>query len=362
MAAELYKIVYLVVVIILTIAMSVSYSGKDNKALLDGTHQKTNTPGYVIAVILTMFIGLRPLSGRYFVDMVNYNELYYALSFGRQFHFSWDKQNYLFDNIFDWLGANHYDITIFFLVIAAIYFIMTYKAISRLFPGNALYAYIIFLGAFSTFSYATNGIKAGAAAALFLCAIAYRDRKWIAALFLFATLGFHHSMVVPIAAFIAALFCKNSKFYLVFWVLCMMMAAAHVTYFQALFADLSNDQSAVSYLTNINQNWGGKTGFRWDFILYSALPIAVGYYAIIKRNVKSVMYSFILNVYLFTNAIWMLCMYIPFNNRIAYLSWCIYPVVLVYPFFHCCIQPRQVVMLNSAVWVQLLFTIVMSFV
>ena len=44
------------------------------------------------------------------------------------------------------------------------------------------------------------------------------------------------------------------------------------------------------------------------------------------------LYKNLLNLYLCLNGIWMLCMYAAFTNRIAYLSWFLYPIVLVYPF------------------------------
>lgn len=359
MSAALYHPIYLIAVTILTIILSIT---NDNKSVSGQTRNNISYGGLIIAIILTLFIGFRPLSGRYFLDMVNYKSDYYILRYGKSFDFSWDKENYLFDNLFDWLAANYFEITIFFLIIASIYFIGYYIAIARLFPKDSLYEFIIFLGAFSTFSYATNGIKAGAAAALFLCSIAFRDKKLTAACLLFITLGFHHSMVVPIVAYIAALFCKNPKYYFCFWLFCLLMSAAHITYFQELFAGISNDESAVRYLTNNDTDWGGKTGFRWDFILYSALPIVVGWYAIFRQKVKSIQYNFMLNIYLFTNAIWMLCMYVPFNNRIAYLSWCIYPIVLVFPFFNCHQMQHKKTMLNGVVWVQLLFTLIMYFI
>lgn len=359
MSAALYQPVYLIITTIFTLILSIKYGSKSVSS--QGGNHKSHG-GFIIAIILSFFIGFRPLSGRYFVDMANYSSDYYILRYGKLFDFSWNKENYLFDNLFDWLAANYFEITIFFLIIAIIYFIGYYIAIAKLFPNDSLYSFIIFLGAFSTFSYATNGIKAGAAAALFLCAIAYNDKKWIAILCLFATLGIHHSMIVPIVAYIAALFCKKPKYYFCFWVFCLLMSAAHVTYFQELFSGISNDESAVNYLTNDDTDWGGKTGFRLDFILYSALPIVVGWYAIFRQKVKSIQYNFMLNIYLFTNAIWMLCMYVPFNNRIAYLSWCIYPIILVYPFFNCHQMQHQKSMMNGIVWIQLLFTLFMYFV
>ena len=61
------------------------------------------------------------------------------------------------------------------------------------------------------------------------------------------------------------------------------------------------------------------------------MPIWVGYYAIYKKKIKSASYNFVLNTYTVLNSVWMLCMYAEYTNRIAYLSWFMYPFVLIYP-------------------------------
>ena len=75
-----------------------------------------------------------------------------------------------------------------------------------------------------------------------------------------------------------------------------------------------------------------KMGFRIDFILYSFVPILVGWIAVLKKRIESRVYLFILNIYTFINGIWLLCIYATFTNRIAYLSWGLYPILLIYPF------------------------------
>lgn len=358
-SATSYQPIFQTLVLLLTIVLTVRYQTLTDSQVIAAKGGTSKLLGWILAVSMAVFVGTRPMSA-VFVDMVNYNAVYHSLRIDWPFNFSMAKENYLFDNLFDWLASNKVDIFIFFLIIAAIYFIVTYKAMTRLFKGNALYAYVAWLAAFSTFSYATNGIKAGAAAALFVCAIAYRDRKLWAVLLLAASLGFHHSMVVPLAAFCVALFYRNTKTYFIVWGVCILLAAAHVTYFQELFAGLSSESVSKHYLAQSGTDWGGKTGFRWDFILYSALPLGVAYYTLIVKKVKSDTYAFMVNIYLMVNSIWLLCMYMPFNNRTAYLSWCIYPVVLVYPFLNCRVRERQTTWLNIVTWIQLSFTLVFS--
>ena len=282
----------------------------------------------IFMAFLIMFIGLRPES-YVFVDMMNYIETYHAFYENTQFVWDWTTENFIFDNIFAYIGSRNLGTSFFFVIIAAIYFGCAYWGIRRLFPRDTAIAYLTFLGAFSTFSYATNGIKAGAAASLFILALSYY-RKWIICVpLLIITLGFHHSMIMPIAAFILAMLLKNPKHFFWIWLFCLICAITHVSFFQQLFAGLADDKAA-SYLYSTDTDWGGKSGFRIDFVLYSAMPVFVGYYAIYKYKIKSKVYDLLLKIYLTANGTWMLCMYAEFTNRIADVSWPIYPLVLIF--------------------------------
>lgn len=356
-AASLYQPIYLVLVTILTIIVTNRVGSK-----IDITQRvsfRESLPGYIVALLFALFIGFRPVSARYFVDMQNYYDYYYAVLYSNSFKFDINTENFLFDNLFSWLGSNLYDVTLLFVILSLCYFLLAYKALTLLFKNYSFLAFVVFLGAFSTFSYATNGIKAGAAASFFLCALGYRDNWLKAAAFLILSLGFHHSMIMPIAAFVIAWFIKNPKIYFAIWILALLISAAHITFFQELFAGMADD-SGADYLNAADDTWEGKTGFRFDFVLYSALPVVIGYWAIFKYNLQSKVYYFLLNTYMLTNAIWMLCMYAAFTNRIAYLSWLMYPVVTIYPFFYKEFMPKQVLRLKQVVWFQLLFTLFMS--
>lgn len=354
--AALYSTIYYIVVTILTIFAVSSYqSAKD---VSDTGSNDKNLLGYILPVLMSLFIGFRPISGR-FVDMFNYSQVYHYLIYGHPFNLDLESENFIFDNLFNWLGANYYSITVFFVIMSFCYFMFAYRACELLFKSQAFLAFVVFLGAFSTFSYATNGIKAGAAASFFLCALGYRNSIPKAALFLLLSLGFHHSMIMPVVAYIAAFFVRNTKYYFGFWVFSLLIALLHISFFQELFAGMADERGSL-YLNNTFGNWGGKTGFRFDFVLYSALPVVIGYFAIFVYKLKSTTYSFLFNVYLLTNAVWMLCMYAAFTNRIAYLSWFMYPVVTIYPFFCPQFMPAQKKRLKQVVWLQLLFTLFMD--
>ena len=333
---QFYSYIYIGVVAVLSLLTFQQYTTYPQSRLLE----ERSKPSWGIVLLMALFsffIGLRPVSGVYFVDMAGYSS-FYNLQLGEPFVFDWSTTNLLFDNLLLFLASKNAPQEVFFLSIALVYFGCMAWASASLFPRDKIAAFLVYLGAFSTFSYGTNGIKAGAAASIFLVAIAlYENRKLLWAVF-FALLsfGFHHSMIVPIAALIVCHFIKSPKFYFAFWVFAFVVAFLHISFFQELFASFVDEQGSA-YLTGTEEGYIRSDilgGFRIDFIIYSAAPIVVGLLGINKKKIISREYSFILNLYLLTNAIWLLCMYAEFTNRIAYLSWFMLPIVLIYPFLN----------------------------
>ena len=359
-AAEYYYYVYLGIVAILTIYLLNQNTQKITvDVLVERTIEQPKTPVWlIIAILFTLFIGLRPIH-RVFVDMGTYASLWFwSIKHAK----GWEDSNFIFDNLAKWFNAYGLGYTYFFVFIAAIYFIGAAYAMKRIFGRNALLAYVVWLAAFSTFSYGTNGIKAGAAASLFLIAISFYGRKWWALLFLFLSLGFHHSMLMPIAVFILCWFVDKPKWYLGFWLIALAMAASGMTSIMEWMGNIlqsTNDVQGSKYLLG-NATGEYRTGFRPDFVLYSAIPVALGYWIIFKRKLNSRFYNFVWSAYVIINGFWLLCMNAAFNNRIAYLSWAFNALVLVYPFLAKPFMRRQIPMLRSVIVYNLLFTIFMQ--
>ena len=362
--AEYYYTIYLIVVSIITIFICYKYHTKNGNVTYS-LKQKKQDGTFLLAILMVLYIGFRPAS-YVFVDMMNYIEHYHALYEGVIFVFNREAENFLFDNYLTWIGSNYLGTTFLFVSIAAIYFICTYIACKRMFPRDTLVAYLVFLAAFSTFSYGTNGIKAGAAGAIFLMAMSYRDNLKICIPLVLVSWGFHHSMIMTVVAFALTLVYKNSKVYFAGWCFCLLIAIAHITFFQELFAGIlsdSGDSSGANYLNAVDNEWGGKTGFRIDFVIYSAMPILVGYWAVYKKKLQlSKMYTCLLNLYMTLNGTWMLCMYANFTNRIAYLSWFLYPIVLIYPYLNENWGPTRYKDFSKVMLAHLGFTLFMMFI
>lgn len=347
--AYLYQNIYLLIVTVLTFALVGYRKDLDTKENITGSS--------LLCLFLVLFIGFRPMSYA-FGDTMNYASWWGMVKWSG---FQWNTDNVIFDNLYDYMGSIFSSATYFFVINAAIYFIFMLVACRKLFPSNTLMAYLVCLAAFSTFSYGTNGFKAGAAASLFLMALAYRDKMWISILFLLLSWGFHHSMQLPIVAYLLVLVFKKKEWYFYGWLFCLLMAIVHVTFFQDIFSGMTDEQGRT-YLTE-SGDWGGQSGFRIDFVIYSAMPVLMGYYVKYKYELEDELYDIMLHVYLVCNGVWMLCMYAQYTNRIAYLSWFMYPILLIYPCYTIEDENHPLVLIRQKVVLyHLYFTLFMLFV
>lgn len=312
---------------------------------------------WTIMIVCTLFIGLRPLSDA-FGDMAVYSANYDFFR-GQPFHLNLDTTNIIYDQLIPFFASYGLPPEFFYTFIAVIYFGCMLIACRKLFPCNLLVAYLACLTAFSTFSYSVNGIKAGVAASIFLVALAYHDKRWLSILLALVSWGFHHSMSMVLVSYVLSYFFKSTKLYFYLWVVALILAIAHVGYFQTLFAGWVDEQGA-RYLIEDENSY--LTGFRPDFILYSAIPIALGYWLIFKKGIKDTNYELWLRMYLSTNSLWMLCMYASFSNRIAYLSWFMFPIVLIHPFFSLEWSDRQTFYARKVIMWHYAFTLFMEVV
>ena len=273
--ASLYQTIYLTLVTIMTLVVYNQYNSRNG--LREFSPSRTDAIAGVLVLFFIVFIGFRPVSHRYFGDMGNYVMFYNFLYEGTNFIFDWNAENKIFSNLLAWWGSKYLGYTSFFVFIASIYFGTAYLGLRKLFPTHRLTAFLVFLAAFSSFSYGTNGIKAGAAASLFIFALGYRDNLKVCIPLVLLSWGFHHSMVMPIVAFVVTLFFKKTKLYFAGWFFCLLMALGHVSAFAHLFADVSGE--GTDYLMGSGGD-GTRGGFRLDFVVYSAIPVFIGWYAV----------------------------------------------------------------------------------
>ena len=291
-----------------------------------------------LSLILAIWLGMRPISGYYFGDTSNYARIYEIVKSMPPWNEEADGNEWV------WLQLMYYcsrymDVTGFFTVVSVGYFGFTLLACKILFRNNVYYALLFDFASISFYSYGVNGIRNGLACSLVLLCIAYatmpgKSKKILCAVTALLAVNIHTSTFLPVAALLASLFVvKNFRWSYCFWILSIALSLVAGNSISAFLANLGFDDR-LSYLTNTHfAHQFSKLGFRWDFLLYSAMPIVLGYYVIVKKGIRDTAYMILLNTYILSNAFWVMVIRASFSNRFAYLSWFMYAIVLAYPLF-----------------------------
>ena len=203
-----YHLLYIIVVVLLSILTLYSYSSYTQSRLVKA--EKYRFDGTVfLMLLLVVYIGVRNPYNIIFQDTVWYT-WFYEHHFGDPYVWNWDftDGNFMFLNIYYGMSSARIPLVYFYILIAFIYYGFIWWSCRRLFPHDTLTVFVVYLAAFSTYSYSVNGIKAGVAMTSFLVALAmYKEKKRILMLlFLLLSHSFHHSMIMPIAALIVCYF------------------------------------------------------------------------------------------------------------------------------------------------------------
>lgn len=290
--------------------------------------------GFVLAVLLILYMGLRPIDSQ-FGDTMNY-----ANEFAQYKHipmkWEWGSE-WLYYNLEHWFARNS-NINMFFLFCATLYVLPLWIAMHRMFGSYSYIPFLVILGMFTFWQYGVNGIRNGIGASLVILAMTYVENLPIMTIICILATGFHSSVFLMIGAGLLAWFIENNYYYLAGWVLCVILSYFVGNTIQAYFAGWGvgiEDERFTNYLTGEALRGEGievTMAFRWDFLLYSSMGVFAGWYFIFIKKFKDEYYHWIYNVYLTTNAFWVLIIRAVYSNRFAQISWFILPIVLIYPF------------------------------
>ncbi|MCO6174212.1 EpsG family protein [Flavobacterium sp. NRK F10] len=283
--------------------------------------------GHFALLFVVLYIGLRPISG-VFVDMTMY-----AYSFER-----FQENNPLIvteDYAFYWFMdfcSQIMNVETFFLVCALLYIVPLYILSVKWFGKYWYYSFFILVGSLSFWAYGTNGIRNGMATSFFLFSLIYIDKRAIMIPLLILSCFFHKTMILPTMGLALTYFNNDSRNYLKGWLLCIPISLIFGNYFVEFFANIGFDDHRIDqYFTDQIDEGITQTGFRWDFLLYSATGVYAGWYYLFKKNFQDKLYQRMFNIYLFANAFWVLVIRANFSNRFAYLSWFMLGIIIIYP-------------------------------
>lgn len=312
-----------------------------------------NILGYVFACALILYMGFRPISN-IFADMTAYAEVFRLIASGQSVQI---KDDYLF-NYFLVFSAQFMTAPYFFLVVDILYIVPCYLFAKKYFGRYWFFGFFMFASSFSFWSYGTNGIRNGLGTALFLWGLClYKSRIPMYVFFAFAFF-MHASLIISIVAYAVAAQYKNPKIYLWIWLIAIPLSLIGGEYWNILFSTLGFEDRTSGYLTGGEEHKKqfSQTGFRWDFVAYSAMAISAGWYYIFKKGITDKFYIHLFGIYTIANAFWILVIRANFSNRFAYLSWFLMAAVIGYPMFRYKLWNDQYKMFGIILFAYYMFT------
>lgn len=347
---------------IIGILYAVLLTARNNNKLINGTQSSIFT--IIFIAIVTLYIGTRPIWC--YADTQLYTTIFNLVQNG-----IWTDLKDLENEVF-WAFIEHICLGLttasgWLFVVACFYIIGMSAAAYRWFPRHFFLATIFLFTTLSFWGYATNGIRHGVATSICLLGLSFfmQNKKNFIIGYGFLIFGVltHKSCLLILASATAALFFTNIKYNVRIWGSAILLGLLFQEQFKVLFASLIDDERMANYLLNTTASEGlfSTTGIRWDFILYSSVPIILGWYIIVYKKIQTnKTYIFLLSTYIFANAFWLLINSVAYSNRFAYLSWFLYPIILIYPLCKFYIFKRQGITLGIMLISSIVFTYIMQ--
>lgn len=354
---SLIPIIYQWGIFLLCVMMFIVYSGSTTSERLLQKRERITSAALVIALIF--FIGLRPVSS-VFGDTVNYAHTYNLqmtdASGGinvKEINASTEWVYSLYEDFCHMFGLS---VNTYLFWIEVGYLGFMYWAFRKSLWENTWFAMLFALSAFSVFTYGVNGLRNGLACSMATLAIVYaaKDKNYIiATIIAVIALGIHRSTILPFSALILSFtVVRSPRMALWLWLASIPLSLTVGESITQYLSGFDFDQRVHDYLSGENLQYGtfAYVGFRWDFLIYSAMPVLLIWYVqnkisecpdsidddspqgtgVIADAQSMRVWNVISIVYLLTNAFWIVVCRAAFSNRFAYLSWFIYPLVVAY--------------------------------
>ena len=320
---HLYLTIYQCVLLAVILVAALGIYGKQLK--FDVSPAALNWLGVFILVFTLIYIGFRPING-VFVDMTTYAKIFSDYEYG----FERAANDPIF-HYFTLLSSKLLNVNIYFLFCTLLYVVPLYISSKILLGRYWVYGFLFLIGSFSFWNYGTNGIRNGIASSLFILGLSAR-RIGPRLFWILVSVGFHKSMLIPALCFAATYLNKSPKAYIAFWASSILASFSFGNIFSNLILDIGFEDARVDYLSvaaETNEYVGGV--FRWDFLIYSSVPVFLGYYYVVYKKYYDDLYVRLYCTYVLSNAFWILVIQANFSNRFAYLSWFIMGFILSYP-------------------------------
>ena len=341
--APYYYFVYWLIVLILTISQFNVMQNKPGYAVISWKYSYKTI--FLFSVFFILIYGFRPVTFD-FGDSVNYAKSYALLKDFGVFNMQGSSElgsDWIFSGLM-FICAQLMDVHIFFAICLSLYIVMMYKGCKELDYAHGAVLILFCYGTFEFYPFAVNGVRNGVACSFVIIAVAYLSKKkmLMAIVLSFIAIGFHKSTTLPVFCMFISYFVWKPKYMFITWILAVFISLTIGEYIDNLLTMLNFDQRLANNLRNSDADGVVmEHRFRWDFLLYSFMPILLAWYTIFKRRLYNRTYLVLLGTYIYANCFWVLAIRAIFSNRIAYLSWFLYPIVLAYPLLNFPVFKKQ---------------------
>lgn len=297
----------------------------------------------VMSLVFVFWLGMRPISYA-FGDTVNYARSYYSLNPESAFlsidwHYEW-----IWGAMMIGCKSMGLGVSAFFTIIEAGYILSVLWAVKRFMPTNVMLGMLFVYTSLMFFTFGTNGLRNGLACHLMLLGMSFflDDKYRNCAICCLIAFGIHRSVILPIAGMLAGRYLiKNLKYAIYFWLMSIVVSLFVGDAAISFFGSLGFDDRMSAYNTAEYAEEFSAVGFRWDFLLYSSIPIIMGWYVCVERKLRDDWYRTLCVTYCLCNAFWVMVIRAAFSNRFAYLSWFMYPIIIAYPLINMPVWEEQ---------------------
>ncbi|MBQ6649360.1 MAG: EpsG family protein [Muribaculaceae bacterium] len=336
---ELYSTIFTLLITGLCVCTAFYYIDSNENGIIHRSNPLATIGIIVLSIILMFFLGLRTMS--YYVPAFGDSYYYYHAfkmlqdymppEFGTEW--LWNNLNVFFRDLGDDEGV------FFFLFVEICYIGFMLLSCIKISRKNLWISMLFCLASFSFLGYAVNGLRNGMACSILMFAITLisgnKLEKCFSIVLMVIAYSIHNSTILPIICCVAACtVIREPRYAIYFWGASIILSLIVGNTVGDFFASLGFD-ARTSYFEDVESSeysyQFSQTGFRWDFLLYSSMPVLMAWYVTMKRVFKDNAYNIIATTYILANSFWVLVIRSTFSNRFAYLSWFIYPLVIVYP-------------------------------
>ena len=315
----IYKIVLTTVILLFCIG----------KAFTKETRSGSIMP-FLLSLFCILFIGWREWKADEFVDSIRYG---YSYLYNYQTLDPSDIKDLSF-GIFSYLCyALGIHVDLYFVLCTCLYILPLLLVVKRIDDTRKTFFFLMIIASMSFFDYGVNIVRNGIASSFLLLSFVYSKRLAVALPITILAIGFHKSLLLPALIFIAVNYYNKPKLFLCFWLLSIPASFVISSIFQEYILQFNfiSDRMGQYAEGAADNDLFSRTGFRWDFLIYGAIPIVIGYYYTLRRKLEDNLYTLLLSTYTLTNAIWVIINEIQYSNRFAYLSWFLMPILILYP-------------------------------